>query len=149
MDRSFIERNEASRTRLATILAATPDVALEASLDEWTGAAMVAHLAFWDRMVKIRWQHAARTGLSVPAAIDSTLTDFINDGQLAEWRAIPAVLAKELALAAAAACDAHVAGLDDAAVEACGSGPLFRLLDRSVHRNMHLDALEAAVRTVG
>ena len=145
MDRSYVERNKATRERLTALLAATPDAALDAPIDAWSGKALVAHLAFWDRMVKLRWEHATSNGLLVPAAIDSTTTDFINDGQIPEWTAIPARLAKELALAAAEACDDHVAGLPDACVEAADNGPLYRLLDRSVHRTMHLDALEAGL----
>jgi hypothetical protein len=145
MDRSYVDRNKATRERLAALLAATPDAALEAPIDGWSGKALVAHLAFWDRMVKLRWEHAAINGLQVPAAIDSTTTDFINDGQIPEWTAIPAHLAKELALAAAEACDQHVASLPDASVEAADNGPLYRLLDRSVHRSMHLDSLEAGL----
>ena len=145
MDRSYVERNKATRERLAALLAATPDGTLEAPFDGWSGSALVAHLAFWDRMVKLRWEHAAANGLLVPAAIDSTTTDFINDGQVAEWTAIPARLARQLALAAAEACDEHVAGLPDAFVAAADNGPLYRLLDRSVHRTLHLNSLEAGL----
>lgn len=145
MDRSFNARNDASRKRLADVLGRLSDAALERPLDAWSGAAILAHLAFWDRMVLVRWEHAAREGLRTPITFDSPVTDLINDSQMAEWSALPTGLARELAVSACAACDAHVAQLDDAAVQAAIDAGHLRLVDRSVHRTMHLDALEAAV----
>jgi hypothetical protein len=96
-------------------------------------------------MVLLRWEHAAREGLRTPISFDGQLTDLINDGQVAEWSALPAGLARQLALSAASACDTHLAQLDDDAVQAALDAGLPRLLDRSVHRTLHLDELKAAL----
>jgi hypothetical protein len=143
VDRSHDGRNDASRERLRELASAMDDAALERPADgEWTAGMLLAHLAFWDRFVAQRWDHAARTGRAVPINLDSEMTDLLNDASLEQWRALPGRQAVELAVAAAATVDAVIAGLDDERVQAVLDAGYTRLVDRSVHRRLHLDALD-------
>ena len=111
---------------------------------DWTVAALLAHLAFWDRFLLARWRFASGLGEIMPRGLPGDLTDLINDAQLPEWRTVPTRTAIELALAAAEAADAYLADLDPARVQAVLDADLPRLVDRSRHRNDHLDAIEGA-----
>lgn len=62
MDRSHADRNDAARTRLRDLVARLGDDGLARPLaDGWTVGAMLAHLAFWDRIVLARWQRRSRS----------------------------------------------------------------------------------------
>lgn len=149
MDRSFIDRADASRARLTDLLGRFSDAALATTVGDWSGTVLLAHMAFWDRMVLVRWQHAARDGRTVPTGLDAAVADLINDAMVAEWRLIPGPIARLLAMEAAEAVDAHIAQLDDPTLEASLAAGLVRLVDRSIHRTLHLDDLERALAGTG
>ncbi len=146
MDRAYVGRNGTSRERLALLIGALTDDDLARLIDDdWTAGAMLAHLAFWDRFVLARWENAIAAGLAGPIALDDRLPDLINDASLPEWRVVPVRDAADLARAAAATVDAFIAGLPDTMAEETAVGRV-RMLERSHHRNTHLDAIEAALR---
>ena len=144
-DRSFVERNAASRERLRRLTEAG-DEALRGKLaDGWTVAATLAHLAFWDRWVLERWDRYARDGAfdDLPAVV----TDLTNAAGLPGWLALEPARAAALALEAAEAVDRRIAALPAAAIaDAVATGrPV--MLDRSLHREAHLDEIERAATT--
>ena len=147
MERDFVQRGDASRERIRTLTARLTDEQLTLQVDpDWTVSALLAHIAFWDRFVVAEWEHALREGLPAPIRWERPNTDLVNAANADEWRAIPPTTAVELIHAATEQHDAYVAALDERyASEAIAQGRP-NLLDRSRHRDEHLDAIE---RTIG
>lgn len=112
---------------------------------EWSIGVELAHMAFWDGFVAERWKHAEQSNLSAPASVDLTLADLINDASVPGWALIPPGDAAQLALIAAGEVDRVIAAQPDDAVQALLAVGWTSLLDRSVHRDEHLAALERRI----
>ena len=70
VDRSYVARNDASRQRLAARLDdLTANELLTPVEAGWTVGGLLAHLAFWDRLVLERWALAEREGKATPIDI--------------------------------------------------------------------------------
>lgn len=146
VDRSYVARNDASRQRLAARLDdLTANELLTPLADGWTVGGLLAHLAFWDRLVIERWALAARQGKPTPIDISDEMTDLVNDAAMPAWLAVNGARLPSLALEAAAEVDETVAALSDESVAALAEEGRPRLVDRSRHRTLHLDAIEAAL----
>ncbi len=145
MDRSYIDRNDASRRRLVDLLETLTDEQLAIEVDGWPVSVHLGHLGFWDRFTLLRWQEAVASGRAVPVSVGDPMTDLINDAQLGQWAALHRDERRALVALAAADCDAHVAHLDDERVQAAQDAGMERALDRSVHRARHLGPVEAAL----
>ena len=145
-----VTANDEQRERLADIVGrlTSDDYALEA-MPGWTVGAVLAHLAFWDRLVIERWTRAIADAATIPVSLSEVLTDLINGASLAQWLAMPGPLAGREAIAAAEAVDQFVEGLEEARVAAADEAGLGRLVDRSLHRAEHLDMVDAALRSEG
>lgn len=144
MDRGYVERNDASRARLRSLLDRLADEDLERHVGEWTVAMTLAHLAFWDQLNILRWQEAVASGRDTPVSMGGPQTDVINDANLALWsKALDAAGIRGFVLEATEAFDAHAAALPDAMVAAAQAAGMERTLDRSAHRAAHLAPIEA------
>lgn len=137
-DRSYVQRNDAERAQLQTLVDRLCDVDLGHLLsDGWTVSAVLAHIAFWDRRTLAsleEWeQHGVRGSLSD--------WDAINASTLREWLATPPRDAGQQAVAAAAV-DQKIAAPSDELIEAILDSGRVRPLDRSIHRREHLDEIE-------
>lgn len=143
MDRQYQQDNNASRQRLRDLVARLDDEALQRAVDgAWTVAALLAHMAFWDRSCVVRWDGYVAGGELV--GISGDAIDVVNAANLPAWLALPGQAAAALALQAAAEADARIAALPDAAVAHALEGGRRVMLDRSLHRNAHLEQLEAS-----
>lgn len=130
--------NDASRERLRELIDRVGTAGLSRELPGgWTVSAVLAHLAWWDRVATKRWQDLIDSGTR-PTRID----DAINDELLPEWRSIPASDAAGEVLAAADAVDGIVAAAPPELVEEMRRTGWERSVDRSLHRNEHLDEIE-------
>jgi hypothetical protein len=145
MDEVIDRKNRDSAERLAILGARLSDRELTLEIDPpWTAAGLFAHMAFWDRFVLERWGLAAERGERTPMVVDGGLMDRINDASLRQWLAIPARIAVEEFLAAAAELEELISQLDATIVsELVGEGRE-RLVDRSLHRGDHIRTLEEA-----
>ena len=114
----------------------------------WTVGVLLAHQAFWDRFVTTRWQAALAGGRVSPVDLPDDLVDLLNEAMVPLWRAIPGVTTGALAVAAAEEVDQMVASLPEASVDAVMAEGRERLVERSHHRDEHLDAIER-VRPAG
>lgn len=141
---SFAERNRAATERLRALAATYTDADLQRPVGaHWTAAIALAHLAFWDRRVLALLDATDAAGEMVDMPIDLA----VNDISLPLWAAIPPRAAAELAIASAETLDRRLAALPPpqlAQVRARGE----RWVDRSIHRNAHLDEIEAALTTL-
>ena len=145
MDRSHLAWNDAARERLAALVARLSDEELGRSLGGgWTVAAVLGHLAFWDRFVLARWEQSLRDETTI-SPVDDGLLDPINAAGLEQWLALPGREAARQAIAAAETLDRLIETLSPAAVQAVRDRGLHRLLGRSAHRREHLDDIERAL----
>ena len=63
MDRSYIQRNAETRQKLRGLVANLDTATLTRPMDkDWTIAAVMAHLAFWDEWNLVRWRKYRETG---------------------------------------------------------------------------------------
>jgi hypothetical protein len=136
-------RNRASRERLNGVIARLGD--RDARVDEdWTAAALLAHLAFWDRLAASRIAGYLRTG-EAPAPAPAIILEYTNAGGLRQWKDTPLKVAAAQARDAALAFDRIVESLpSDKLAYLKGLGRPF-LIDRSEHRKEHLDQIERAL----
>jgi DinB superfamily len=148
MDPRIHGRNLASRDQLRAVGTRLSNEQLLRPIDPpWTAAALLAHMAFWDRFVHARWLHARQTGSSLPVSIDDTATELLNQAALFEWLVIAPRAAVEACLAAADALDALLESLEEETVTQVLREGRERLVDRSLHRGEHLETIERAFGT--
>lgn len=144
MSEEHIARNRSDRERLRAFIARLRADDWGRSLaDGWTPAAVLGHLAFWDRFVLARWRRFARDG-ALTTLPDEHL-DLINEAALPLWLALPGDQAATLALAAVEEVDLAIEALPPSAVELAVATGRPAMVDRSLHRREHLEALERIV----
>lgn len=134
------ERRRALRERLRA-LADVSDEALCQLVDgEWTVAAKLAHLAFWEARQVGALEAWRRHGL-VPIWWTADEAHAVNAVRLPGWRALPPRVALAQALAAAEALDRVMAELPG---ELLAQLP-WRRQEPALHRGEHLDEIERAL----
>ncbi|HEV8469277.1 MAG TPA: hypothetical protein VGR46_06680 [Candidatus Limnocylindria bacterium] len=143
MSDDYLERNRVSRERLAAIIARLGERTVVLR-DGWTAAALLAHLAFWDRFAATRLAKYVRDREPM-VFLNDAFFELVNTAGLPQWTATPLGAAAADATGSADAGDMLIARLtadELAAIRLLGRP---RLLDRSGHRNEHLDQLERAL----
>lgn len=143
----YAEDNDASRRRLKALVRDLSDADLARSTDYgWTVAALLAHLAFWDqRMIMIlkRWREEGLDASPIDAGA-------VNDSLRVICHALEPRRAVELCLSSSEAADAELANLTAEEVKrmeehSAATETQFRM-NRSLHRNGHLDDIEALLK---
>jgi hypothetical protein len=144
VDRSFIERNRISTNRIRE-MAGLSDAEMGTPVGEhWTVAILLAHLAFWDRRVMLILDATERDHKITAAQIDIG----VNDLSLPLWAAVPPREALRIASETAQALDQRLETFaPDLLAELQAVSP--RWVDRSLHRNEHLDEAVAALKQRG
>lgn len=140
LDASIFERNRASTQRIRE-MARLSGADMQTRVGEhWTVSIVLAHLAFWDRRVLYVLDKTEQDGkLFIPeVGIE------VNDLSLPLWAAIPPQAAARIAIEAAEALDARLEAYSPALREAIYEYNK-RWIDRSLHRNAHLDEAAAAL----
>jgi len=107
----------------------------------WTVAALLLHVAFWDRRASLLLARWTKSGVE-DSPIDS---DIVNDSVKDILLAVPPEAAPRLALAAAEEVDRAIAGLAPSMLSEIEGRDVHVRLDRAHHRNMHLDEIEKAL----
>jgi uncharacterized damage-inducible protein DinB len=152
---SYVERNAASRRRLAAVVERlrVEDMALPTESTEegsWTIAQVLAHIAFWDRSMEARWLLARdaaggeEAGPIEPIYLPDGINEAINPPLahlVGAWteRLGPAVGSE--ALAAAESLDTVIQELGPR-LPAGTASVLPRVVHRWIHREAHLDQIE-------
>ena len=135
----YRSNNAESRARLERIAKRlTSDIRID---ETWRASALLAHVAFWDRVTTARWQHDP----PITVRIDDPIIDLVNAAGLPVWHRLSLADAIREATDAAAGLDEAIAraSADDIAAATRVS---IRFVDRSAHRNEHLDQIERALR---
>ena len=140
----YSEQNAESRRRLVELTHRLTDQDLARSTDYgWTVAALLAHLAFWDQRVIVILRRWLDEGFD-PSPIDAGA---VNDSLKVICHALDPHTAVDLCLAYAEAADANLEALTAEQAKqleehAAATDTQFRM-NRSLHRNGHLDDIEA------
>ena len=142
MDRSFIQRNAATRQKLHDLVENLDAETLTRPMDEdWTIAAVMAHLAFWDEWNFVRWRKYRETG-EIAAVSSMAAIDMINESALPAQRALDPHQAVALALETAEAGDRYIEDLPDDLIAFALSDNRNIYVDRSIHRDQHIPDIE-------
>ena len=155
VDRSYLQRNEASLDRLTELAGrlTLEELVLGVGDGAWTVGQVLGHLAFWDRFLAARWRAALASGPGEqPTSLPHELADMLNDGLLPMWGAMAAGAGRAAiddALAAARAVDGIIAGLPAKTPVEAILAERPALLDRSIHRLEHLAAIDLALTLGG
>ena len=141
LNSSFSERNRAATERIRALATRLTDDDLRRPVGEhWTVAIALAHIAFWDRRVLAVLDATEKADrLSYPS-IDFS----VNDLLLPFWAAMPPKEAVRLAIESAARVDERLAGFPPALLEELYADDP-RWVVRALHRDPHLDEVEAAL----
>lgn len=138
------QRNADSRRRLTELLSGLDADSLRRPMGQhWTIAAGLLHLSFWDRFTLERWAGARREGLVVPRPIDDFVEDLINDTLTPLLLAGSAERVAQEVLDAARSVDEYISRLPESTLEAVFRAGRPRLIDRSIHRQEHVDEIES------
>lgn len=139
MSFAYTEQNNASRLRLERFIDSLSDAELARPTPYGgTVAGLLAHMAFWERRMLVLLRRWSASGVD-ESPVDP---DMINDALVPFWEALDGRAAARLCREAAAENDAMLEAMSPelmADIEA--SGNFFRV-NRSLHRNGHLDDLE-------
>jgi hypothetical protein len=139
----YSAENNLARQRLRRLASSLTDEDLRTPVsDDWSVAEKLVHMAFWDfyclKLLK-RCEGAC-------APISSIDVDSINSAVRELSMAVPLRRAMDLACSAAEEVDQAVKTLSLEARSLIESSGRSRLLRRCVHRNEHLDQIEAALK---
>jgi len=142
MDHSFVQLNRAATERLRRLVNGLTDDQLRQPVGEhWTVAVCLAHLAFWDRRVIYVMEMTRKEGKAFTPNIDIV----VNDLSLPLWAAIPPREAARLDMETADACDKQLEAFPEALLELMYNNRPRDVL-RALHRNAHLDEVDAALK---
>lgn len=141
-DRSFVEHNRASTERIRHMAERLSDEELRRPVGQhWTVGIVFAHLAFWDRRVLLVLDKTEEDGKLFIPNVDM----IVNDIALPTWAAVPPREAARLAIETAEALDKRLETFPPALLEEIAAHNK-RWVNRSLHRNGHLDEAEAALK---
>ncbi len=148
MDKHYVISNNKERARLKKLVNEITDQELRLVIykEGWTIAVVLGHLAFWDerrRLLVKRWRQNGIT----PLGMNELDTDVTNDALVPFLLAIPVRKAAELAVSAAEAIDKELEELSSEMVKSIEALKERSALDRGHHRKMHLDEIEAFLKT--
>ncbi|HEX9017795.1 MAG TPA: maleylpyruvate isomerase N-terminal domain-containing protein [Anaerolineaceae bacterium] len=142
LDLAFIERNRASTNRIRTMAARLSDEEMRRPVGEhWTVSVVFAHLAFWEQRALFVLDKTEHDGKLFVPQIDI----IVNDLSLPLWKVVPPRDAARLALETAEVVDQRLEAFPRTLLEEIYAYNK-RWVDRSLHRNEHLDEAEAALR---
>jgi hypothetical protein len=143
----YSKQNAESRRRLERLVHRLSEQDLARSTDYgWTVSALLGHLAFWDQRVLVILRRWREDGFD-PSPIDAGA---VNDSLRVICQALEPRTAIELCLSSAAEVDAELETLTPELVQqmeehAAATDTQFRM-NRSLHRDGHLNDIEALLR---
>ena len=142
MDKSFVDRNRASTSRIRELVARLSDEEMKHPVGEhWTVSIALAHLAFWDRRIMYVLDMTERDRKLFIPEIDI----FVNDLSLPLWAAIPPRDSARITIETAETLDKRLEAFSPALLEEIYAYNQ-RWVVRALHRGEHLDEVDAALK---
>src|SRR5438045_548714 len=111
--------------------------------DGWSVTTVLGHLAFFDRMLLLRWDTYEKDG--VFAEMTPNHFDLINGAGAADWSHLPPRAAVERCIEAAERAVARIDALPEKAVNVAMETNRIALLERVLHWYPHLTQIESAI----
>lgn len=140
--KQIFRSNRESTVRMKQLIQRLSDTQLASVLPNgWTVSVTLAHLAFWDQRVQHVIEMAKKEGRVVRTELDIQLNDIIEPF----LRAIPPAEAARLALSSAERLDQQLEDCSPEMIDQLAKESP-RWVDRSLHRNGHLDDIESFFR---
>lgn len=147
MREQTIRENAATRDALVELVSALSEANYGCPIGpHWTLGTTLCHLAFWDQRALSMLKSWAKGGTIEVRKLDSASVDSINQAVNLIALEVPAVAAGRLAVESAAAVDAFVAQISDELAEQIRAAGFERYLQRSQHRQEHLEKIRHALR---
>lgn len=145
MERQYVIENTRERERLRKLVNEITDDELSLVIykEGWTVAVALAHLAFWDNYALALLKRWKRDGVS-PAQYE---WDNINDALLPLVLKIPPRIIAQLAVSSANATDREAEQSTPEFIKAVETLNEPYRLNRSIHRKLHLDEIEALLES--
>ncbi len=109
----------------------------------WTVSTVLGHLAFFDRMLLLRWDTFEKDG--VFADLTPGHFDLINYAGAGDWSALLPRAAVATCIEAAERAVERIDALPEKVVSAAVELNRVALLDRIIHWNPHLEQIESAI----
>lgn len=142
IDPGYVERNRASSSHIRALAARLSDEELLTSVGEhWTVAVVFVHLAFWDRRLLYVLDKTEENGKLFVPNVDMV----VNDLSLPIWKAVDPRAAARIAFETGEAVDKRLEHFPPALLEQVYAHSE-RWVERSIHRETHLEEAEAALR---
>jgi hypothetical protein len=142
LDPSYKDLNRASTERIKKIASSLTDEEMQTRVGEhWTVAIALAHLAWWDRRVMYVLDMTAKDGRLFIPEIDI----FVNDLSLPFWAVIPPCEAARIAVETSEDLDKRLEDYPQDLLEQIYNYNT-RWVIRALHRNQHLDEVDAALK---
>ena len=152
MERQYITENNRERERLRKLANEITDDELKLVVykEGWTVAAALAHLAFWDEwslLLLRKWKESGK--VTFPPVDWDTINDILlpNDALLPFLLEIPPRTAANMAVSAAEAYDRELEETPPEMITEINNLNDETRLYRSIHRKMHLDEIEALLKS--
>ena len=143
LDPSYIDQNRASTERIRALIARLTDEEMQTKVGEhWTVTIALAHLAFWDKRVIHILDMTEKNGKLFDLEIDIV----VNDLSLPLWAVIPPREAARICLETSDALDKRLEEFSPQLLEELYNHNK-RWVVRALHRNEHLDEVDAALKT--
>jgi DinB superfamily len=143
LDTTFIEQNRASTERIRALIARLSDEEMHTKVGEhWTVSIALAHLAWWDRRVMYVLDMTEKDNKLFIPEIDI----FVNDLSLPLWAVIPPRDAARICIETSETLDRRLEEYSQELLEEIYNYNK-RWVVRALHRNEHLDEVDAALKT--
>jgi hypothetical protein len=145
MERQFVSANKRELERLKKVAnsLSVGELKLVIYKEGWTIAVAFGHLAFWDERRRVMLKIWKQKGVAQSPYFE----DIFNDALLPLLLAIPPRKAADLAIITAEALDKELEKLPAEMIKAIEALKEPNALNRSIHRKMHLDEIEAFLKT--
>lgn len=142
LDPSYKDLNRVSTERIKKLTASLTDAEMQTRVGEhWTVSIALAHLAFWDRRVMYVLDMTAKDGKLFIPEIDMV----VNDLSLPLWAAIPRREAARIVIETSEDLDKRLEVYPQDLLEQIYNYNK-RMVIRALHRNEHLDEVDAALK---
>ena len=143
LDPSYIDQNRASTERIRALIARLTDEEMQTKVGEhWTVVIALAHLVFWDKRVIHILDMTEKNGKLFDLEIDIV----VNDLSLPLWAVIPPRDAAHICAETSEALDKRLEEFSPQLLEELYNHNK-RWVVRALHRNEHLDEVDAALKT--
>jgi mycothiol maleylpyruvate isomerase-like protein len=137
------DRNREGLARLRRLASLSDAELAKDTGNGWTVSTVLGHIAFFDRMLPLRWDTYEKDG--VFAELTPNHFDMINDAGAGDWSALPRQATVAKCIEAAERAVARIDALPETAVAFALETKRMALLDRTLHWNPHLDQIKGAI----